>query len=159
MSFSAIADLCEKVAATTKRSLMINIVAEFIKELGEDELEPAVSMILGCSFPRGDQRELDVSWATLMNVINRLVRVDWQKFSKVFKGEGEGDVGTAIQIILETSKVRRQATLFEKPLAILEVRRIFEAIAESSGQGSREKKERLVETLLGRSTPLEASSR
>jgi len=156
MSFSAIADLCEKVAATTKRSLMINIVAEFIKELGEDELEPAVSMILGRSFPGGDQRELDVSWATLMNVINRLVGVDSQKFSKVFKGEGEGDVGTAIQIILETSKVRRQATLFEKPLAILEVRRIFEAIAESSGQGSREKKERLVETLLGRSTPLEA---
>ncbi|MBS7654310.1 ATP-dependent DNA ligase, partial [Candidatus Bathyarchaeota archaeon] len=46
-------------------------------------------------------------------------------------------------------------TLLEKPLTILEVRRIFELIAESKGQGSRERKERLIESLLSRATPLE----
>ncbi len=154
MEFRAVAELCEKITATTKRNLMIDIVADFINKLDEDEVEPAVSMVLGRSFPRWDQRELDVSWATLVNVIKRLTEVDWQQFSRIFKDEG--DVGSTVEIIFQTSKIRKQVTLFEKPLTILEVRRILEAIAESSGQGSREKKERLIETLLGRSSPLEA---
>ncbi len=58
--------------------------------------------------------------------------------------------------MFEASKIQRQATLFEKPLTILEVRRSLEAIAETSGYGSRERKERLLETLLGEATPLEA---
>jgi len=156
MEFQALAELCEELAATTKRNLMIDTVADFIKRLDKSEVEPAVSMILGRSFPRWDQRELEVSWATLVNVIKRLTHADSQKFSRTFKDEGEGDVGSTVQIIFQASKVRKQATLFEKPLTILEVRRTLEAIAESSGQGSRERKERLIETLLGRSSPLEA---
>lgn len=156
MEFRALAELCEKLAATTKRNLMIDTVAEFIERLDEDEVEPAVSMIVGRSFPRWDQRELDVSWATLVNVIKRLTEVGWRRFSSIFRSEGESDVGSTVQIVFQKRKIRRQATLFEKPLTILEVRRILEAIAEASGQGSRERKERLVETLLGRSSPLEA---
>jgi len=154
MEFRALAGLCEKIAATTKRSLMIDIVAEFIKGLDENEIEPALFMILGRSLPRWDQRELEISWATLVTVINRLTEVDWHRFSNIFKGEG--DIGSTVQVIFQTSKIRKQAALFEKPLTILEVRRILEAIADSSGQGSREKRERLVETLLGRTSPLEA---
>jgi len=152
MEFRAVAELCEKITATTKRNLMIDIVADFINKLDEDEVEPAVSMVLGRSFPRWDQRELDVSWATLVNVIKRLTEVDWQKFSRIFKDEG--DVGSTVEITFQTSKIRKQVTLFEKPLTILEVRRILEAIAESSGQGSREKKERLILAPLKQNTSL-----
>jgi len=154
MEFRALAELCEKIAATTKRNLMIDMAADFIKKLDEHEVEPAVSMILGRSFPRWDKRELDVSWATLADVIKRLTEVDWHWFSNVFKEEG--DLGSTVQIVFQTSRIRKQATLFEKPLTVLEVRRVLEAMAESSGQGSRERKERLIETLLGRSSPLEA---
>jgi DNA ligase-1 len=51
--------------------------------------------------------------------------------------------------------LKKQATLFEKALSILEVRRTFEDIAEASGSGSRERKERLLETVLSQASPLE----
>jgi len=152
--FRALADLCEKLEATTKRTLMVDLAADFLKQLQADEVEPAVSMILGRPFPKWDQRVLEVSWATLSSVIKRLTNTDWKGFSEAFGRTG--DVGAATKVVFEESKIRRQATLFEKPLTILEVRRTLESIAETSGYGSRERKERLVETLLGEAAPLEA---
>jgi len=152
--FRALAELCEKLEATSKRTLMVNLVAEFLKHLGDGEVEPATSMILGRAFPKWDQRTLEVSWATLSGLIKRLTSVDWTAFTEAFSKTG--DIGAATKIVFEASKIQRQATLFEKPLTILEVRRSLEAIAETSGYGSRERKERLLETLLGGATPLEA---
>jgi DNA ligase-1 len=154
MEFRALAELCERLEATTKRNLMINMAADFVRQLNEDEAEPAISMILGRSFPRWDQRNLDVSWSTLVTVIRRLTGVDWKSFSSILKDQG--DIGSTVQIIFQTSKIRKQMTLLENPLTILEVRRILEAIAETSGQGSRDRKERLVETLIGKANALEA---
>jgi len=111
-------------------------------------------MILGRAFPKWDQRVLEVSWATLSGVIKRLTDVDWKDFREAFSSTG--DVGAATKIVFEKAgKVQKQAMLFEKPLTILEVRRRLEAIAETIGYGSRERKERLLETLLGEATPLE----
>jgi DNA ligase-1 len=133
---------------------MTDAVAEFLKALEVNEVEPAVSMMLGHAFPKWDQRTLDVSWVTLSGSIERLTKTDWKEFSAAFRETG--DVGSAVQAIFERNKVQRQSTLFENPLTILEVRRILEAIAESIGQGARERKERLIETLFGRAEPLEA---
>jgi DNA ligase-1 len=152
--FRALAELCEKLGSITKRNLMISMVSEFLRKLNPEEIEPAVSMILGRPFPKWDQRTLEVSWATLTSIIRRLTNIDWKIFLEVFNQTG--DVGEATKTVFERSKIRKQITLFEKPLTILEVRRTLEAVAETSGVGSREKKERLVETLLGNASPLEA---
>ena len=152
--FRALAELCEKLETTSKRTLMVSLVAEFLKRLHTDEVEPAASMILGRPFPKWDQRTLEVSWATLSGLITRLTKADWKSFTSAFGKTG--DIGAATKIVFEASKIQRQATLFEKLLTILEVRRSMEAIAETGGYGSRERKERLLETLLGEATPLEA---
>lgn len=154
MNFRSLVDLCEKLAKTTKRNLMIETVAEFLKDLGEEEIEPAISMILGRAFPKYDSRTLDVSWATISDVIKRLSGVDWAIFYSAFRSTG--DIGAATQVMLERGSSNRQSILFEKPLTILDVRKIFEYIAGSKGQGSREKKERFIEALLSRATPVEA---
>ena len=154
MKFQSLADVCERLTTTTKRTLMTDMVADFLNQLEDDEVEPAVSMMLGRPFPKWDQRTLDVSWATLNNMIRRLTETGWRELSAAFRETG--DIGSATQVILEKNKVRKQATLFEKPLTVLEVRRVLEAIAESTGQGSRERKERLIESLFGRASPVEA---
>jgi DNA ligase-1 len=154
MRFQALAELCENLSATTKRNLMTDMVADFLRILGDDEVEPAVSMMLGRAYPKWDQRTLDISWATLSDTIKQLTKTDWKEFSATFRETG--DIGSATQAVFEKNKIHRQATLFENPLTILEVRRVLEAIAESAGQGSRERKERLTESLFGRATPLEA---
>jgi DNA ligase-1 len=153
-SFEVLAELCENLEATRKRTIMINLVADFLESLKGEEVEPAVSMILGRPFPKWSQQALEVSWATLSEVIKRLTNVDWNTFIDAFSKTG--DVGSATKTVFEDSKIRRQATLFERKLTIKEVRRNLEAVAETVGYGSREKKQRLVETLLGAASPLEA---
>jgi len=153
MKFRELNELCEKLEITTKRNLMTSMVADFLRRLKAEEVEPAVSMLLGRPFPKWDFRTLDVSWATLSGIIQRLTEVDWREFSAAFRETG--DIGAATKIIFERKKTQRQSTLFEKPLTLLEVREILEAIAEASGQRSRERKERLIESLLGRASPLE----
>jgi DNA ligase-1 len=133
---------------------MIDFVAEFLRSLEVQEIEPAVSMILGRPFPKWSQQTLDVSWATLSEIIKRITGVEWNVFMEAFSKTG--DIGSATKSVFEESKVKRQATLFARTLTILEVRRSLEAIAETIGYGSREKKERLIEALLSLASPLEA---
>ncbi len=154
MKFMELIDLCEKLEATRKRDLMTSMVADFLKRLSEEEVEPAVSMMLGRPFPKWDPRTLDVSWATISRVIRKLTEASWRDFSEAFRNTG--DIGESTKIIFERYRMRRQLTLLEKPLTILEVRKILDAIADASGQGSRERKERLIESLLGKASPLEA---
>jgi DNA ligase-1 len=152
--FRDLCELCEELEATTKRLTKIDLAADFLKNLQADEVEPGVSMILGRPFPKWDQRVLEISWATLSGLIKRITDLDWGDFRVAYSQTG--DVGAAVRSVFEASKRRKQATLFENPLSILEVKRTFEGIAEASGVGSRERKERLIETLLGRVSPLEA---
>jgi DNA ligase-1 len=133
---------------------MINLVADFLNQLGAAEVEPAVSMLLGRAFPKWGQRVLEISWATLSNVIKSLTDVNWTSFRESLAKTG--DIGAATRILFESSRIRKQATLVEKPLTVLEVRRALEAIAENVGSSSRERKERLLETLFSQASALEA---
>jgi len=151
--FKALAELGEKLEATRKRLVMIDLVADFLKNLDTEEVEPAVSMMLGRPFPKWSQQTLNFSWATLSEIIERITGVGWNVFREAFSKSG--DIGSATRAVFENAKVRKQATLFEKTLTIMEVRRSLTAIAETAGYGSREKKERLVEALFSLASPLE----
>ncbi|MEM2546700.1 MAG: ATP-dependent DNA ligase [Candidatus Bathyarchaeia archaeon] len=151
--FKALAELCEKLEATNKRTLMVNLVADFLEKLEPSEVEPAISMLLGRPFPKGSQQVLEVSWTTLSEIIRRLTGVDWKFFMEAFSKTG--DIGSAARHVFEKSRVKRQAPLFTKTLTIGDVRQSFEAIAEITGYGSRERKERLIEALLSLASPVE----
>jgi DNA ligase-1 len=152
--FKALAELCEKLEATRKRLPKIGLVADFLKSLDAEEVEPAISMLLGRPFPKWSQQTLDLSWATLSEIIKRITGVEWNIFMEAFSKTG--DIGSATKTVFENTKFKRQATLFKKTLTITEVRRSLTAIAEAAGYGSREKKERLVEALFSLASPLEA---
>jgi len=152
--FRTLAELGEKLESTTKRKDMVKWVASFILQLETEEIEPATSMLMGRAFPKWDQRVLEISWATLSMVLRKITNADNDTFSKAFSKTG--DVGDAAKILFEECRIRKQATLFRKQLTILEVQGTLETIAETTGAGSREKKERLLETLLSSATPLEA---
>jgi DNA ligase-1 len=152
--FSSIANLLEKVAATKSRLQTTSLTAEFLQTLEPQELEPAVSLILGRPFPKSSQKTLDVSWNIISDTLQQVTGSNRNLFGEAFSQTG--DIGSATMAIYETSKMKRQALLFENALTILEVRRSLEAIADAEGQGSREKKERLITALLSQATPVEA---
>jgi DNA ligase-1 len=152
--FKSLAELLEKVEATKKRLEIIALTADFLRHLDAEEVEPAVSMILGRAFPKWSPKTLEVSWATLSGILQRTANVDWNAFREAFASTG--DIGAAAKTIFEKTNVKKQALLMEKTLTITEVRRLLEAIAGASGSGSREKKERLIAALLSQASPVEA---
>lgn len=152
--FKSLAGLLEKVEATKKRLEITALTADFLRSLDAEEVEPAVSMILGRAFPRWSKKNLEVSWATLSSILQRTAGVDWNVFREAFASTG--DIGAAAKAVFEKTKVKKQALLLEKTLTINEVRRLLEAIAGTTGSGSREKKERLIAALLSQASPVEA---
>jgi DNA ligase-1 len=152
--FKSLAELLEKVEATKKRLEITGMTADFLRRLGAEEVEPAVSMILGRAFPKWSQKTLDVSWATLSGVLQRITGVDWNVFREALSSTG--DVGAAVKAVFEKTNVKKQALLLEKTLTITEARRLLWSIAGTAGSGSREKKERLIAALLSQASPVEA---
>lgn len=152
--FKVLAELCDKLEGMKRRIPMVKLVSDFLRTLEPEEVEPAVSMILGRAFPQSSQKTLDVSWATLSEIIKRITGVSWEVFTKALNKTG--DVGAATKVVFESSRIKRQASLYEETLTLTGVRRSFEATAEATGPGSREKKERLIEALLSSASPLEA---
>ncbi len=152
--FKSLAELLEKVEATKKRLQIIDMTATFLEHLDEDEVEPAVSMVLGRAFPKWSQKTLDANWMTLSNVLQSVTGVNWNVFREAFADTG--DVGEAVKEVFEKTIVKKQAVLVNKTLTIKEVRRLLQAIAVTAGLGSRERKERLMKALLSQVSPVEA---
>jgi DNA ligase-1 len=152
--FKSLAELLEKIENTRKRLEITGLTADFLKTLTPEEVEPAVSMILGRPFPKWNPKTLDLSWTTLTGILQNVTGASWSAFTEAFRGTG--DIGSATKTVFEQTKPRKQAQLLEKTLSITEVRRVLEAIAETTGSGSREKKERLITTLLSQASPVEA---
>ncbi len=152
--FKTLTELLEKVEATKKRTQTVTMAADFLTTLEPDELEPAINMILGRPFPKWSQKTLDVSWQTLNTVLKQTTQVDWNVFSEAFSSTG--DIGNAAKALFEKAKRQRQALLIQKQLTITEVRNTFEAIAATSGSGSKQKKQRLIEALFSQADPTEA---
>ncbi len=152
--FKSLAELLEKVEATKKRREITCMTAGFLKQLDTKEVEPAICMILGRAFPKWSQKNLEVNWVTLSGVLQRVSGFDWSVFREAFAHTG--DVGAAVKAVFEKTKVKKQALLVEKTLAINEVKRLLQTIAETRGSGSREKKERLITALLSQASPIEA---
>ena len=152
--FKTLSELLEKVESTKKRLEIIEATAQFLKSLEPEELEPAVSMILGRPFPAWSQETLEISWATVSSILQRATTTEWKIFRQAMSNTG--DVGEAAKTLFEKSKPTKQTLLVQKQLTILDIRRTLETVATTKGPGSREKKERLIETLFRQASPIEA---
>ena len=63
--FKSLSELLEKVEATKKRLEIINLTAEFLKELGRGRSGACGVPDSRATIPKWSQKTLDVSWATL----------------------------------------------------------------------------------------------
>ena len=152
--FKTLGEFLEKVESTKERLEITETTAQFMKTLETEELEPAVSMILGRPFPTWSQETLEISWATVSSILKRATMTDWKIFTQAISSTG--DVGEAAKTLFEKSRPKKQTLLVQKQLTIPEVRRILETVATTRGPGSREKKERLIEALFRQASPIEA---
>jgi len=152
--FKSLSELLEKVEATTKRLEIIDLTANYLKTLTPQETEAAANMMVGRAFPKHSQKTLDVSWSTITRVLEQVSQFSWDQFKEAMANTG--DIGSATKTVLEQSKTKKQTQLTQKFLTVTEVRRSLEAIAQTSGAGSRTRKERLMTSLFSQATPTEA---
>ncbi|MCD6530555.1 ATP-dependent DNA ligase [Candidatus Bathyarchaeota archaeon] len=90
----------------------------------------------------------------MSSVIKKLARVDHSVLIEALNKTG--DLGAATEEIFRERRLRKQASLIDKELTISDVAYGLESIAESMGEGARERKERILESLLGQADPEEA---
>lgn len=154
--FSDLCTLMEKLESTKKRGEMIWEAAELLKRLLREELMPSTLFLTGKAFPSYDKRTLEVSGATLWRVVLRATSAKPDELGKAF--DDTGDFGDAVQkVLLKKSSAGKQDTLLSHPpLTILEVKRQLDELAVVFGDGSRKRKERIIEGLFARTSPVEA---
>lgn len=152
--FQTLSELLEKIEMTHKRLEIIKQTANYLKILSAEEIASAVNMMIGRAFPNYSQKTLDVSWTTLIRILESICAFNWDVFRQAMTKTG--DIGSATKKVLEQCSTKKQSQLTQTRLTITEVRRSFEAIAQTQGPGSRTKKERLITTLLSQATPVEA---
>jgi DNA ligase-1 len=149
--FVRLARLGEQLEGTTKRLELAALLADFMRGLSPVEIPPAVRLTIGQVFPEWDERALNVNWKAVMTVMDGLTDA-----SLAVRGEISAqavDGGQAVRMLLERARRRPPSP---PPLTILEVFHTFEDIAETTGKGSRARKEALLRGLLVRATPVEA---
>ncbi len=79
-----------------------------------------------------------------------------QIIGRVFPEAESKSLEIGYSTIMKVLERKKQATLFPSPLTILSVKRYFDGISSAKGTGSRQKKESLLESLLGEAASLEA---
>jgi DNA ligase-1 len=150
--FVRLAQLGEQLEQTSKRNKMTALLADFLQTLFPEEIAPAVRLTIGQVFPEWDGRALNISWKTMMAVVDRLTDVPQGIRDQISAQAVDG--GQFVQLLLE--QAHRQQCPVPSPPTILGVFHTFESIAETEGRGSRARKEELLLDLFEKATPVEA---
>ncbi len=149
-AFSKVSRLGEALEATRKRRELASLIASYLQRLEPDEIGPGVRLVLGQIFPEWDGRSLNLSWSAVGRTLSELTE---GKVADPRAAATEAvDAGEVALLLLQAAdhKPRRPV------LKLLDVYRGFEEIAETSGRGSRARKDELLRALLERATPQQA---
>jgi DNA ligase-1 len=137
------AETCEAIAATTKKSQKIAIVAGFLKSRSTDEAAVSAVFLSGQAFRAWEETTLQVGGSLLWRVVAELSGRNEAALTAAYRQHG--DLGAVAGEVLEERPGRG--------VGVLEVERTFREIAAARGPAA---KIALARDLLARVTPLEA---
>src|SRR5437879_11318160 len=149
--FARVAAEYAKTEATTKRLEMTDLLASLLRETPKEDLDKVVYLTHGRIHPDYAGIELGLAEKMVMRVLAHAAGIDDARITGLWKEKG--DLGLVAQ---EAISARRQKPLESTPLTVSKVYQHLDAIARESGEGSQERKVRLLSELLGNATPREA---
>jgi DNA ligase-1 len=143
-----LAQLGESLAATKKKLAQRALIGAYLKALPREEVAIAARLLIGRVFSESDPRILNLSATAVSRVLQQLTgtAMDWETIGETV------DFGDASEKWLNARGQKPKG----KPLQLPELYAAYEAIAQDTGAGSRERKDKLVLALLSRASPLEA---
>jgi len=139
-----LAETCERIAATTKKSEKVAILAEYFRSRELADAMTSAVFLSGRAFPAFEERTLQVGGALLWKIVSELADASEVELRAAYRRHG--DLGSAAGELLAGHPSSERLTLEE-------VRRAFDEIAATRTAAA---KASLLTVLLRRAIPLEA---
>jgi DNA ligase-1 len=140
-----LAATCEAVAATTKKTEKVRLVAEYFRSRSVPEAAQAAIFLSGRAFPAREERTLQVGGTLLWRTVGELSGKGEVALTAAYRRHG--DLGSAAQDVLADIAPATST------LSVAELAAAFEELTRKSGAAH---KLAVLEQLLRRATPLEA---
>lgn len=141
----AFSKLAESIAATTKKTEKIRLVAEYLRTQPTEEAAQASIFLSGLVFAKWEERTLNVGGSLLWRALSDVTRKPDIAMTAAYRRYG--DLGAAAEELLQ-GRAPGTSTVTLRDMAA-----IFDDLARTSRA---EQKLRLITDLLRRATPLEA---
>lgn len=162
MKFAEFARICEEIEGISGRLEMTGLISRVLPELDDEDLPIFVQFVTGKIFPDWSPLKMGIGPNLLYDAITLIV--DGTRGDVISEINRKGDVGLAIQAILEQKKLSRrssrtptiQTSLFSHELDLAGVYRKLDRIARQGGRASQQEKLSLVQSLFQNASPLEA---
>src|SRR6266404_4175726 len=120
----AFATTCEAVAATTKKTEKVRLVAEYFLSRPLDEAAQTAIFLSGRAFPAWEERTLQIGGALLWRALNEVSGKGEIALRAAYRRHG--DLGAAAHDVLETTAPPKSS------LSIADVAAIFDELARTS---------------------------
>ena len=151
LKFIRLAEVFERIEATSKRLEMTSLLVDLIKETPSDEIGKVVYLIQGKLYPDYLGIELGLAEKLLIKAVSDVTSKSETQVDADYKKTG--DLGLTVEKLLHK---KSQAALFKRPLNVRTVYDTFDMIAHAAGCVSVELKIRLLTSLLTDASPIEA---
>ena len=151
MLYSDIAEVYEKIEATTKRLEMTDLLVGLLRKTPKELIDKVVYLTQGKIYP--DFVKLEIGVAERLAIKALAHASGWSESEIEEDLKKTGDIGETAQNF--TSK-KKQVTFFRKPLTVQRVYETFDKMARASGPGAIDAKVTLLAGLLADAIPKEA---
>jgi DNA ligase-1 len=145
MKFTKLAEYFEKLESETKRNELIQTMSEVFKSASVDEIDNICYLLQGRVVPFYDSTEIGMAEKMVEQAIAQAYETDREKVAKL--AEKTGDQGLAAQKLATESKLK------SSDITVNDVHKVLLTIAQTTGEGSVEKKISQLATLLKKVTP------
>jgi len=149
--YSEIADVYEKIEATTKRLEMTDLLVSLLKKTPKEIIDKVVYLTQGKIYPDFVKLEIGVAERLALKALAHAS--GWPESEIEEDLKKTGDIGETAQNFIAKKK---QITFFQKPLTVLKVYETFDKMAKASGPGAIDTKVTLLAGLLADATSKEA---
>ena len=140
-----LAELCERIAATTKKTEKVNLVAEYFRSRELADTAISAVFLSGRAFPAFDERTLQIGGSLLWKLVSEITGARDAALAAAYRKRG--DLGAAAYDVL----LRKAPT--EPSITLQEIRASFDEIAETRTATAKAAR---LKSLLERATALEA---
>jgi DNA ligase 1 len=139
------AETCERIAATTKKTAKVAMLAEYLRARTIGEAAIAAVFLSGRAFPAFDERTLQIGGSALWKLVSEITGAHASAMTAAYRKRG--DLGAAAYDVL-LARAPSQSSI-----TLAEVRAVFDHVAETRTPAA---KAAILKSLLERATALEA---